>query len=203
MVMLSDILPTAYECGVLCGKIKPGHTVAIIGAGAIGLSALLTAQLYTPSEIILIDIDDFRLSVGKQLGATQTINSSKEDAVKTVMAITNQKGVNVAIEAVGVPATFELCQAIIESDGHIANVGVHSKSVPLHLETSWSKTINITTRLVDTVTTPLLLKTVYAKKLNPSKLITHRFALPDIIQAYDIFENAATEKPLKVILTSG
>lgn len=202
LVMLSDILPTAYECGVLSGQVKPGDTVAIVGAGPIGLAALLTAQFYTPAEIIVIDIDNNRLDVGKQFGATQTLNSTKEDTVKTIMDLTKNKGVDVAIEAVGIPATFELCQAIISPGGHIANVGVHSKSVPLHLETLWSKNINITTRLVDTMTTPQLLKIVLSKKLNPAKLISHRFALPDIINAYDMFENAAKEKTLKVILTN-
>jgi alcohol dehydrogenase len=202
LVMLSDILPTAFECGVLNGQVKPGDTVAIIGAGPIGLAALITAQFYTPAEIIMIDIDNNRLAVAKSFGATQTINSSDVNALERIMVLTAKKGVDVAIEAVGVPATFELCETIIASGGHIANVGVHGKAVSLHLETLWSKNITITTRLVDTVTTPLLLKTVAAKKLDPSKLITHRFALKDILKAYDTFGNAATEKTLKVILTN-
>ena len=202
LVMLSDILPTGFECGVLNGQIKPGDTVAIIGAGPIGLATLLTAQFYTPAEIIMVDVDDNRLTVAKQFGATHTINSSIENATEQIMGITENKGVDVAIEAVGIPETFELCQAIITAGGHIANVGVHGKVVPLHLETLWSKNITITTRLVDTVSTPMLLKTVSAKKLDAAKLITHRFALNDIIKAYETFQNAAEEKALKVILSN-
>jgi alcohol dehydrogenase len=202
VVMLSDILPTGFECGVLNGQIKPGDTVAIVGAGPIGLAVLLTAQFYTPATIIMIDIDDHRLQETKTFGATHTINSQKEDAIAKVFGITDNKGVDVAIEAVGVPATFELCESIIAPGGHIANIGVHGKSVTLHLERSWSKNITITTRLVDTVTTPMLLKTVSSKKIDPTKLITHRFALQNIIQAYDSFQNAARDKTLKVILTN-
>src|SRR5687767_4697069 len=202
LVMLSDILPTGFECGVLNGQIKPGDTVAIIGAGPIGLATLLTAQFYTPAEIIMVDVDDNRLAVAKQFGATHTINSSIENATEQIIGLTENKGVDVAIEAVGIPETFELCQAIITAGGRIANVGVHGKVVPLHLETLWSKNITITTRLVDTVSTPMLLKTVTAKKLDAAKLITHRFALNDIIKAYATFENAAEEKALKVILSN-
>ena len=201
LVMLSDILPTGFECGVLNGQVKPGDTVAIVGAGPVGLATLLTAQFYTPAEIIMIDIDDSRLAVAKTFGATQTINSSDGKAVEKLMKLTNAKGVDVAIEAVGIPATFELCEAIVGAGGHIANIGVHGKSVTLHLETLWSKNITITTRLVDTVTTPMLLKTVQSKKLEPKQLITHHFKLDEIIEAYETFGNAAKEKALKVILT--
>lgn len=202
IVMLSDILPTGFECGVLNGQVKPGDTVAIVGAGPIGLAALLTAQFYTPAEIIMIDIDDYRLSETKKLGATNTINSANENVVEKIFSLTENKGVDVAIEAVGIPATFELCEAIIAPGGHIANIGVHGKSVSLHLETLWSKNITITTRLVDTVTTPMLLKTVSSKKIDATKLITHHFKLSEIIKAYDTFENAARDKTLKVILTN-
>jgi alcohol dehydrogenase len=202
IVMLSDILPTGFECGVLNGQIKPGDTVAIVGAGPIGLAVLLTAQFYTPSAIIMIDIDDHRLSETKKLGATHTVNSQKEDAVARVLSLTENKGVDVSIEAVGIPATFELCESIIAPGGHIANIGVHGKSVTLHLETLWSKNITITTRLVDTVTTPMLLKTVSSKKIDVTKLITHHFSLENIMQAYDTFQNAARDKTLKVILTN-
>jgi len=191
IVMLSDILPTGFECGVLNGQIKPGDTVAIVGAGPIGLAVLLTAQFYTPSAIIMIDLDDYRLSETKKLGATHTINSQKEDAVAKVLSLTENKGVDVAIEAVGIPATFELCESIIAPGGHIANIGVHGKSVTLHLETLWSKNITITTRLVDTVTTPMLLKTVSSKKIDATKLITHHFALENIMQAYDTFQKCS------------
>jgi alcohol dehydrogenase len=202
LVMLSDILPTAFECGVLNGQLKPGDTVAIVGAGPIGLAVLITAQFYTPAEIIMVDIDDNRLEVAKTFGATQTINSNNENAFEKIMNITQNKGVDVAIEAVGVPETFELCEKIIAAGGRMANIGVHGKSVSLHLETLWSKNITITTRLVDTATTSMLLKTVSSKKIDPAKLITHHFALKDIVNAYDTFQNAARERSLKVILTN-
>ncbi len=202
LVMLSDILPTGFECGVLNGQVKPGDTIAIVGSGPIGLATLLTAQFYSPATIIMIDQDENRLSVAKTFGATHTINSSVENATEKVMSITNGIGVDTAIEAVGIPATFELCEQIIGAGGHIANIGVHGKSASLHLETLWSKNITITTRLVDTSSTPMLFKTVQSKKLDPQKLITHRFKLDDIIEAYDTFGNAAKEKALKIILTN-
>ncbi|QQR81283.1 MAG: zinc-dependent alcohol dehydrogenase family protein [Deltaproteobacteria bacterium] len=202
LVMLSDILPTGLECGVLNGQVKPGDTIAIVGAGPIGMAALLTSQFYTPAEIIVIDLDSNRLEVAKTFGATHVINSGDGKAVKEVMALTNNKGVDVAIEAVGLPATFELCESIAGAGGHIANIGVHGKSVTLHLETLWSKNITITTRLVDTVTTPMLFKNVQSKKIQPQKLITHHFKLDQILKAYDAFENASKEKTLKVMLTS-
>lgn len=202
LVMLSDILPTGFECGVLNGQVKPGDTVAIVGAGPIGLAALLTAQFYSPAEIILIDMDENRLEVAKTFGATQTINSATENAIEKIKALTNNKGVDVAIEAVGVPATFELSQELIAPGGHIANIGVHGKSVTLHLEKLWSQNVTITTRLVDTVTTPLLLKTVQSKKLQPNQLITHHFRLNQVMEAYETFGNAAKEKALKVIMTN-
>jgi alcohol dehydrogenase len=202
LVMLSDILPTGFECGVLNGKVKPGDTIAIVGAGPIGMAALLTAQFYTPAEIIMIDQDNNRLDVAKTLGATHTINDQDENAVEKVMSLTQGKGVDTAIEAVGLPATFELCGKIVAAGGHLANIGVHGKSVILHLESLWSRNITITAGLVDTVSTPMLFKTVQSHKLDPKKLITHRFNLDKIMDAYDTFENAANEKALKVILTS-
>ncbi len=202
LVMLSDILPTGFECGVLNGQVQPGDTVAIVGAGPIGLAALLTAQFYSPAEIIMIDTDENRLEVAKTFGATQSINPAHSDVVTTIMNLTRGKGVDTAIEAVGTPVTFELCTSIIAPGGHVANIGVHGKSATLHLETLWSKNITITTRLVDTVTTPMLLKTVQSKKIDPNNLITHRFKLDEVIGAYETFGNAAKEKALKVILTS-
>jgi len=202
LVMLSDILPTGFECGVLNGQVKPGDTIAIVGAGPIGIATLLTSQFYTPSEIIMIDLDNNRLDVAKRFGATHIINSGDKNVTEQVLSITNGKGVDVAIEAVGIPATFELCEAIVAAGGHIANIGVHGKSVSLHLETLWSKNITITTRLVDTVTTPMLFKTVRSKKLKPNQLITHHFKLDQIIEAYDTFSNASREKALKIILSN-
>jgi alcohol dehydrogenase len=200
LVMLSDILPTGFECGVLNGQVKPGDTVAIVGAGPVGLAALLTAQFYSPAEIILIDMDENRLAVSKKLGATQVVNGSDGKAVERVMALTDRKGVDVAIEAVGIPATFDVCQDIVTAGGHVANVGVHGKSVALKLEKLWAHNITITTRLVDTVTTPMLLKTVMSGKVQPRQLITHEFRLEDLMKAYDTFGNAAKEKALKVLI---
>jgi alcohol dehydrogenase len=200
LVMLSDILPTGFECGVLSGKVTVGSTVAIVGSGPIGLAALLTAQFYSPAEIIMIDLDDNRLKVAKKFGATATINSTDGNAAKQVMKLTDGRGVDTAIEAVGIPATFELCQDIIAAGGTIANVGVHGKKVDLHLEKLWSHNITITTRLVDTVSIPMLLKTVQAKRIDPTQLITHHFKLDQIMQAYDVFSKAADTKALKVII---
>lgn len=202
LVMLSDILPTGFECGVLNGKVAPGSTVAIVGAGPIGLAALLTAQFYSPSQIIMIDLDDNRLGLARQFGATHTINSSDGKAAEAVMALTGDRGgVDTAIEAVGIPATFELCENIVAPGGVIANVGVHGHKVDLHLERLWSQNIAITTRLVDTVSTPMLLKTVMSRKIDPKKLITHRFKLDDILAAYDTFGQAAKTHALKVIIS--
>jgi alcohol dehydrogenase len=202
MVMLSDILPTGFECGVLNGEVKPGDSVAIVGAGPVGLAVLLTAQFYSPAAIFMIDLDDKRLAVAKEFGATTLINSSDGRAAQRVLDLTEGAGVDVVIEAVGIPATFSICQAIVAAGGRIANVGVHGKPVELHLEKLWDRNIAITTRLVDTVTTPMLLKVVRSGKLQPSKLVTHRFALNDIMRAYDTFGNAAKEGALKVVLTN-
>ena len=202
LVMLSDILPTGFECGVLNGKVAPGSTVAIVGSGPIGLAALLTAQFYSPAEIIMIDLDDNRLGLARQFGATQTINSSDGKAAEKVKALTGGRGVDTAIEAVGVPPTFLLCQELVAPGGVIANIGVHGQKVDLHLETLWSQNISITTRLVDTVTTPMLMKTVQSKKIDPTRLITHRFKLEQILDAYDTFGRAADTQALKVIITA-
>ena len=200
LVMLSDILPTGFECGVLNGKVQPGGTVAIVGAGPIGLAALLTAQFYSPAEIVMIDLDDNRLEVATRFGATRTLNSGRADVLDEVRKLTHGRGVDTAIEAVGVPATFLLCQDLVAPGGVIANVGVHGTKVDLHLETLWSRNIAITTRLVDTATTPMLLKVVSSGKIDPARLITHRFALADILEAYDTFGRAAETGALKVII---
>jgi alcohol dehydrogenase len=200
MVMLSDILPTGFECGVINGQVKPGDTIAIVGAGPIGLAVLLTAQFYSPAAIFMIDLDDKRLAVARKFGATTLVNSTDGKAAQHVMELTAGAGVDVAIEAVGLPATFAICQAIVGAGGRIANVGVHGKPVELHLEKLWDRNISLTTRLVDTVTTSMLLKVVQSGKLQPKRLVTHRFAMCDIMKAYDTFGNAAKEGALKVIL---
>jgi alcohol dehydrogenase len=201
-VMLSDILPTGFECGVLNGKVAPGSTVAIVGSGPIGLSALLTAQLYSPAEIIMIDVDPNRLEVARGFGATQAINSSDGKAAERVKAMTAGRGVDTAIEAVGVPETFLLCQELVAPGGVIANIGVHGRTVELHLERLWSLNVAITTRLVDAVSTPMLIKTVQSRKIDPTRLITHRFPLGRILDAYDTFGRAAETKALKVIVSA-
>jgi alcohol dehydrogenase len=200
VVMFSDVLPTAFETGVLKGQIKLGDTVAIIGAGPIGLAALLTAQFYSPAEIIMVDLDDYRLDVAKHLGASKIINDRKNEAVKSILEMTKQNGVDVAIEAVGTPEAFNTCQSIIGPGGHIANIAVHGKSVSLHLETLWDKNITLTTALVDTFSIPTLLKTFVNGKLNPSDLITHHFDLNEILKAYEVFGDSAEQHSLKVIL---
>jgi alcohol dehydrogenase len=166
LVMLSDILPTGFECGVLNGKVQPGQTVAIVGAGPVGLAALLTAQFYSPAQSIMIDVDANRLAVALRLGATAGINSSDGAAAAAVKALTGGVGVDTAIEAVGIPATFELCQQIIAPGATIANIGVHGAKVDLHLEQLWDRNVTITTRLVDTVSTPMLLGTLTSRKLD-------------------------------------
>lgn len=200
LVMLSDIFPTGYEAGVLKGQIKLGDTVAIIGAGPIGLATLLTAQFYSPSQIIVVDIDDYRLQMAKKLGATLIINDRDNQAVDKIMQYTDQKGVNVAIEAVGIPQSFDTCQRILTPGGFLANVGVHGKSVSLRLENLWHENITLTTALVDTYTIPTLLKIVESGKLHPEQLITHHFSLSDAMQAYEVFGNVPAEHVLKVIL---
>ena len=200
LVMLSDILPTGFECGVLNGRVQVGGSVAIVGSGPVGLAALLTAQFYSPSQIIMIDLDDNRLQVSKRFGATATVNSSQGHAAEQVMQLTAGRGVDTAIEAVGIAATFELCQDIIAPGGTIANVGVHGTKADLHLERLWSHNVTITTRLVDTVTIPMLLNTVQAGRIDASRLVTHNFKLDEILQAYETFSHAADTKALKVII---
>jgi alcohol dehydrogenase len=200
LVMLSDILPTGFECGVLNGKVQPGDVVGIVGAGPIGLAALLTAQFYSPAEIIMIDLDDSRMEVAKRFGATATVNSKDGKAAEKVMKTTGGRGVDAAIEAVGIPETFVLCEDIVAPGGTIANIGVHGVKADLHLERLWSHNITITTRLVDTVTTPMLLKTVRSGKIDPKRLITHHFKLDKILDAYDTFGRAASTRALKVLI---
>jgi alcohol dehydrogenase len=201
LVMLSDILPTGHEIGVLNGRVKPGDTIAIVGAGPIGLSALLTSQFYSPAKIYMIDLDDNRLAVARQFGATDTINSGKEDPARKILAETKD-GVDVAIEAVGMEATFDICQKIVRPGGRIANVGVHGKPVNLQIQDLWIRNITLTTGLVNTDTLPMLLKTVTSGKIDPNKLVTHHFKLDEILHAYEEFGNAAKEKAIKVIISA-
>jgi alcohol dehydrogenase len=200
LVMLSDILPTGFECGVLNGKVQPGASVAIVGAGPVGLAALLTAQLYSPAKIIVIDLDDNRLEAAMRFGATARVNSKDGKALEAIMKITGGVGVDTAIEAVGVPASFELCEQIVAPGGVISNIGVHGTQVALHLERLWDRNISIATRLVDTVSTPQLLDIVTSRKIDPKRLITHHFKFDQILEAYETFGHAADTGALKVII---
>jgi alcohol dehydrogenase len=202
VLFLADILPTAFEVGVMNGGIQPGDTVAVVGAGPIGLATIMTAKLFTPGHIVAIDLADSRLEKALEFGADSTINNSREDAIARIMELTEGMGVDVAVEAVGVPDTFELCTAIVRPGGRVANVGVHGHSVTLHLETLWIKGVTITTGLVDTKTTPQLLKLIQERRLDPSLFATHRFSLSDTELAYDTFAAAAETHALKVVLTA-
>lgn len=201
LVMLSDILPTGYEIGVLKGKVEPGCSVAIVGSGPVGLAALLTAQFYSPAKLIMVDLDDNRLDTAVSFGATHKINSSDpEKAIQEIYDLTDGRGVDVAIEAAGIPATFDLCQKIIGVDGTVANCGVHGKPVQFDLDTLWIRNINVTTGLVSTNTTPQLLKALESHKIEPEKLVTHYFKLSEIEKAYEVFSKAANHHAIKVII---
>ena len=201
-VMLSDILPTGFEIGVRNGRVKPGDVVAVIGAGPVGLSAMMTAGLYGASRIIAVDLDDNRLAQAESFGATDSVNSGSAGWKDELMAFTEGGlGVDVAIEAVGIPQTFEMATEIIRPGGTVANVGVHGKSVELKLQDLWIKDIAITTGLVSATTTPMLLKLVAQGKLAPEKFVSHRFTFDSIMDAYDTFSRAAQTKALKVIIT--
>ncbi|RSJ11139.1 putative zinc-type alcohol dehydrogenase-like protein YjmD [Streptococcus mitis] len=201
LVMLSDILPTGYEIGVLKGKVEPGCSVAIIGSGPVGLAALLTAQFYSPAKLIMVDLDDNRLKTAVSFGATHKVNSSDpEKAIKEIYDLTDGRGVDVAIEAVGIPATFDFCQKIIGIDGTVANCGVHGKPVEFDLDKLWIRNINVTTGLVSTNTTPQLLKALESHKIEPEKLVTHYFKLSEIEKAYEVFGKAADHHAIKVII---
>ncbi len=200
VLFLADILPTAYEVGVLNGGVRPGDSIAVVGAGPIGLATVLTAKLFTPSKIIAIDLADSRLEKAREFGADVTINSGSEDAKARVLELTDGAGVDVAVEAVGVPETFELCTDLIRPGGRVANVGVHGHSATLHLESLWIRDVTITTGLVDTFTTPTLLRLILEGRLDATPFATHRFALEETMAAYDTFAAAADTNALKVVL---
>ncbi len=200
-LMLADILPTGFEVGVRNGGVKPGDVVAVVGAGPIGLAAMTTAQLYSPSHIVAIDLDDSRLEAAKQFGATVTVNPGRQDALAVIRDMTEGLGADVAIEAVGIPATFEQCVELIRPCGRVANVGVHGTPATLHLETAWIRNITITTGLVDASSTPQLLKLVATGQVDATRFITHHFPLAETMAAYGTFSNAADTGALKVVLT--
>src|SRR5947209_8483441 len=200
VLFLADILPTSYEVGELNGMVSPGDVVAIVGAGPIGLAAILTARLYTPGRIVAIDLADSRLDGARRFGADLTINNGREDAVAAIMELTNGLGADSAFEAVGVPETFELSAELVRPGGRVANIGVHGKPAALHLEKLWIRDVTITTGLVDTYSIPQLLRLIASGRLDPSLFATHRFPLDDSMSAYDTFADAADTGALKVVL---
>ena len=200
VIFLADILPTAFEVGVLNGGIQPGDTVAVVGAGPIGLAVIMAAKLFTPGKIIAIDLADSRLAKAKEFGADVTINNGSEDPIKKVFELTGGLGADVAVEAVGVPQTFELCTELIRPGGRVANVGVHGHAATLHLEKLWIKDVTITTGLVDTYSIPQLLSLIVGGRLDPTTFATHRFPMEETMAAYDVFGDAAKTHALKVVL---
>ena len=201
ILMLADILPTAYEVGVLNGAVQPGDVVAIVGAGPIGLSAIMGAQLFSPSHIVAIDLADARLEAAKQFGADVVVNNAREDAEAVVSELTGGLGADVTIEAVGTPETFDLAVRLARPGGHIANIGVHGKPATLHLEDLWSRDVTITTGLVDASSTPTLLRLVTSQRLDAGRFVTHHFCLDEFEEAYDVFARAADTGALKVVVT--
>ena len=200
-LLLSDILPTGFEIGVQYGRVKPGDTVAVVGAGPVGLAVIATAGLYGAAQIIAIDLDQNRLDLAKQVGATHCIGSGADDWKEQVLALTDGYGVDVAVEAVGIPATFDMCLQLVRPGGSVANVGVHGKPVQLDLQDLWIKNINMSMGLVNTTSLAMLLKLVAQQKLPVERFVTHRFALDDVMAAYETFENAAQTQALKVLMT--
>jgi alcohol dehydrogenase len=199
-ILLSDIFPTGFEIGVQSGRVKPGDTVAVVGAGPVGLAVIATAGLYGAAQVVAIDLDENRLQMAKAVGATHCVNSGASDWANQVLALTDGYGVDVAVEAVGVPATFAMCTQLVRPGGTVANVGVHGKPVQLELQDLWIKNINISMGLVNTTTLGMLLKLVAQHKLPVDKFVTHRFALTDVMSAYDTFANAAETLALKVAI---
>ena len=200
-VMLSDALPTAHEIGVQMGNVKPGDTVAIVGAGPVGMGCVLTSQLYSPSLLIVVDIDDNRLAMAKEMGSTHTINSAKEDAVSKILEYTNGRGVDCVMEAVGAQATWDICQRVIKEGGHLANVGVHGKPVNFEIDKLWIKNLTITSGLVNTNTTGMLMKSCCSGKLKSERLVTHHCNFGETSGNYNIFKHAAEEKAMKLLIT--
>jgi alcohol dehydrogenase len=201
MLMMADILPTSHEVGILNGRVRPGDVVVVIGAGPIGLAAIMTARLFSPAHIVAVDLADSRLKAAEQFGADVVVNSAHEDVLSIVRGLTDGLGADVSIEAVGVPESFEQAVAVVRPGGHVANIGVHGKPATLHLEDIWIKDLTITTGLVDTNSTPTLIRLVRSGQLDPAPMVTHRFTLDEFDQAYDVFARASETGALKVVLT--
>ena len=202
-LMLADILPTGYEVGVLAGAVRPGDVVAVVGTGPVGLAAIATARLYSPSHIVAIGLSDARLEAAKRFGADVTVNSAREDPLAVIKDLTGRLGADVSIEAVGLPASFELAVTLARPGGRIANIGVHGEPVALHLEEQWIRDITITTGLVDTSSTPTLMRLMTTGQIDAKPFITHHFDMDDFEEAYDVFARAADTGALKVVLTRG
>jgi alcohol dehydrogenase len=201
LLMLADIMPTSFEVGVLNGQVGPGDVVVVVGAGPIGLAAILTARLYSPALIVAVDKADSRLEAAKSFGADVTVNNDREDPHEVVRGLTEGLGADVTMEAVGVPETFELAAALVRPGGHVANIGVHGRPASLHLEDLWIKDVTITTGLVDTSSTARLLKLLSAHQVRTDRFVTHHFAMDDFIEAYDVFDRAGETGALKMVLT--
>jgi alcohol dehydrogenase len=202
LLMLADILPTGYEVGVLNGAVGPGDVVAVVGAGPIGLSAIMGARLFSPAHVVAIDLADSRLEAAKQFGADVTVNNGREDPAAVIEGLTDGLGADVAVEAVGVPATFELAAKLIRPGGRVANIGVHGEPATLHLEDLWIRNVTITTGLVDTYSTPTLLKLTESHQVDVGRFVTHHFGLGEFMDAYEVFSSAADTGALKVVLTA-
>ncbi|KWX04333.1 alcohol dehydrogenase [Carbonactinospora thermoautotrophica] len=198
-LMLADILPTSYEVGVLNGRVTPGDTVVVVGAGPIGLAAIMTAKLYSPSRVVAVDLAPARLEAAKRFGADLTLDG-RGDVVGAIQDLTEGLGADVAMEAVGVPETFELCTRLVRPGGRVANIGVHGKPAPLHLEDLWIRDVTITTGLVDTYSTPTLLRMLAAGQLDTTRFVTHRFGLGEMQEAYEVFTRSGESRALKVVL---
>jgi alcohol dehydrogenase len=201
ILMLADILPTGYEVGVVNGRVQPGDVVVVVGAGPVGLSAIMGARLFSPSHIVAVDLADRRLEAAKLFGADVVVNNGRQDPLAAIHELTGGSGADVAIEAVGVPATFELATTLVRPGGHIANIGVHGQPVTLHLEHLWDQDVTITTGLVDTYSTPTLLRLTNGHQLDVGRFATHHFAMDDLVDAYDTFARAADTGALKVVIT--
>lgn len=201
VIFLADILPTGYEIGVQYGRVKLGDSVAVVGSGPVGLAAMMAATVTGASRIIAVDLEASRLKRAESFGATHTVVSG-EDAEQQILELTDGHGVDVAMEAVGLPATFDLCTRIVRPGGTVANIGVHGAPTTLHLEELWIKNITITTGLVSGSTIPTLLQLVRHGRIEPEKLGTHHFKLDEIMQAYDVFAAAGENDALKVVLTN-
>jgi len=201
MLMLADILPTGYEVGVLNGQVKPGDVIAVVGAGPIGLSTISGARLFSPSLVVAIDRTPARLDAAKQFGADIVINNAGQDPIAAVRELTDGLGADLAIEAVGVPATFELAVDLVRPAGRVANIGVHGKPATLHLERLWDRDLTITTGLVDTYSTPTLIRLLASRRLDARRFVTHHFGFDKFLTAYDVFSRAGETDALKVVLT--